>query len=128
MKIPVIVEVSAEKVRDQICVAFEGGSNYWLQEADLVQADIKPTEKPWYSCPKLFEGKYQIALKYDDPKKDEGNGEGRKTINQDDVQKGMFAMANKSPRHFADLLNEEGDTITADVFFQYILFGEVIYG
>lgn len=37
-------------------------------------------------------------------------------------------MAEKSPRHFADLLSEDDDATTHDVFIQHVLFGEVIYG
>jgi hypothetical protein len=36
-------------------------------------------------------------------------------------------LATKYPRHFADLVNENTDAITADVLLQCCLFGELIY-
>jgi hypothetical protein len=41
---------------------------------------------------------------------------------------GLDALASKYPRHFADLINENTDAITADVLLQCCLFGELIYG
>jgi len=40
---------------------------------------------------------------------------------------GLDALATKYPRHFADLINENTDAITADVLLQCCLFGELIY-
>lgn len=37
-------------------------------------------------------------------------------------------MAEKDPRHFGDLVSENDDADTHDVFIQHVLFGEVIYG
>jgi hypothetical protein len=37
-------------------------------------------------------------------------------------------VAKYYPRHFADLVNENGDAITANVLLQSCLFGEVIFG
>lgn len=37
-------------------------------------------------------------------------------------------MATESPRHFGDLLSENDDAATHDVFIQHVLFSEVIYG
>jgi hypothetical protein len=40
---------------------------------------------------------------------------------------GLDALAAKYPRHFADLVNENTDAITANVLLQCCLFGELIY-
>jgi hypothetical protein len=38
-------------------------------------------------------------------------------------------MAEKSPQHFGDMLSESNaDSITADVFLQYVALGEIVYG
>ena len=42
--------------------------------------------------------------------------------------RGLDVLATKYPRHFADLINENTDAITADVLLQCCLFGELIYG
>jgi hypothetical protein len=44
------------------------------------------------------------------------------------MERGLKIMANKFPRHFADFLDQGDDVITADVFLQCSLLGDVIYG
>ena len=39
---------------------------------------------------------------------------------------GIAEMDNKS--HLQDLISESGDAITSDLFLQFALFGEVVYG
>jgi hypothetical protein len=41
---------------------------------------------------------------------------------------GLNVMATRYPRHFADFLGEAADALTADVFLQCCLFGELISG
>jgi hypothetical protein len=43
------------------------------------------------------------------------------------IRRGLEDLATKYPRHFADLVNEDTDAITADVLLQCCLFGELIY-
>lgn len=45
-----------------------------------------------------------------------------------EVQKGLELMRDEYPRHWADLVEENDDLITGDVFLQLAVFGEVIYG
>jgi hypothetical protein len=44
------------------------------------------------------------------------------------ISEGLNVMATHYPRHFADFLNEAADAVTADVFLQCCLFGELICG
>jgi hypothetical protein len=46
----------------------------------------------------------------------------------DVIAHGIEVLASRYPRHFADLINENGDLITADVLVQCCLFGDVVYG
>jgi hypothetical protein len=43
------------------------------------------------------------------------------------IRRGLEDLAAKYPRHFADLVNENTDAITANVLLQCCLFGELIY-
>jgi hypothetical protein len=43
------------------------------------------------------------------------------------LAQGLDALATKYPRHFADLINGNTDTITANALLQCCLFGELIY-
>jgi len=44
------------------------------------------------------------------------------------IRKGLRVMADKFPKHFGDVLDENDDAETGDVFLQCCLFGDVIYG
>jgi hypothetical protein len=43
------------------------------------------------------------------------------------IGRGLDDLATKYPRHFADLVNENSDAVTADVLLQCCLFGELVY-
>ena len=45
----------------------------------------------------------------------------------DVITRGLDVLASRYPRHFADLVNENCDAITADVLLQCCFFGEVLY-
>lgn len=45
-----------------------------------------------------------------------------------DVENGLKLMRDRYPRHYADLMTENDDLITGDVWLQLATFGELIYG
>ena len=45
-----------------------------------------------------------------------------------DVRKGLRLMSKEYPHHYADLVEENDDAITGEVWLQLAVFGEVIYG
>lgn len=45
----------------------------------------------------------------------------------DVITRGLDVLASRYPRHFADLVNENCDAITADVLLQCCFFGELLY-
>lgn len=49
-------------------------------------------------------------------------------LTMENVQKGLELMRDEYPRHYADLMEEEDDAITGDVWLQLAVFGELIYG
>lgn len=49
-------------------------------------------------------------------------------LNWDKMCKAMQLMAQDYTHHFDDLIQQNDDAITADVFLQLSLFGDVIYG
>ena len=52
----------------------------------------------------------------------------RYPITIDNIRKGLELMRDQYPRHYADLIEENDDAITGDVFLQLAVFGELIYG
>lgn len=49
-------------------------------------------------------------------------------VGLDDFVKGFKLFMLNEPRHYADMMAEEGDFWTYNAYLQTILFGEVIYG
>lgn len=49
-------------------------------------------------------------------------------INRSKVEGGLKLMAEEHPRHFKDLISDNFDAITSDVFLQLAIFGELVYG
>lgn len=49
-------------------------------------------------------------------------------ITLDDVRKGLELMRDLYPQHWADLMEENDDAITGDVWLQLAVFGELVYG
>jgi hypothetical protein len=81
-----------------------------------------------YADPAVFERSFAIELGYDDPSGFEGEGKGRKVITDVDVHKGLEGvMAQKYPRHFADVVNGEGDADIADMLMQILVHGKVVF-
>lgn len=55
------------------------------------------------------------------------NAEARR-LDLDSIAEGLNVMAENYSRHFADFLNEAADDVTADVFLQCCLFGQLVDG
>ena len=118
------VKVSPEIIQNTLCSAFEGGSNYWYRIEDYV----KPKSL------KVRSDKKQVFKHLDYPMNEGGaviikDMEGGKiyhlTLKQ--IEEGLKSMSEKHPRHFGDMLNENGDGDTGDVFLQCCLFGDTVY-
>jgi len=112
-----------------LCCAFEGGSNYWCVIKEKKQPDFflfrympdlsdKPTS---YTDYPLNRGGF---LMVGDIEGDMPDG----LLDLGTIRYGLQVMADKYPRHFQDLLNDNDDAITGDVFLQCCLWGEVVFG
>lgn len=121
--------VRLDIVHNAIIGAFEGASTYWLRGAELMEGWTKPDDQlVWWGHRQVISEPFKAEIRFDLPDKDEGNGEGRKTIGNDDLGRALALMFEKSPKHFADLIAEQDDATTHDVFMQYLVLGEVVYG
>lgn len=124
-RIALTAKVDWDKIVNAIIGAFEGGSTYWLRTADYVYQPNDVKGNPLYAETDFWAKGGKMKLTYDDP---EGDDLATKEISIDEIRKGLRSMATKDPRHFGDLLSENDDAATHDVFIQHVLFGEVIYG
>ncbi len=136
LSVPMTVEVPWDVVTNAIVGALEGGYSPWMhaflpsESPDSQQALHNVREEfegPWYAEESYWQ-RGTASLQYDLADEDEGEGNGSMTIGKDEIVKGLATMAQKAPRHFADLIGENDDAITHDVFMQMIVFGEIIYG
>ena len=147
MKIVTEVEITDQRVSDILCDAFEGGSNYWIaqiaylykgklyEESKKLRAEIKklgnfplPIEEmeypPYIWLSLIVGGEVLItAQDQENPVRADKNY----SLNAGTLRAGMTTMAQKYPKHFADIINENDDAVTGDVFLQCCLFGEIIF-
>lgn len=125
----VVFPVPTELIWNAFVGAFEGGSTYWLHEANLIEGTKHTrTDLVWWGEEIVFANPFKIEIIYDLENDDGGNGNGNKTIDNSDILIGLCVMAVKYPRHFADLVSENDDSITHDVFMQCVVLGDIIYG
>lgn len=136
LSITVTQHVPLKRVSDLLCSAIEGGSNYWY----TIEKFNKPPKLVFRTDAKtifrhldypLNEGGSLIIMSHGDGDHSDGdevNGKTRWTLDLPACQRGLQLMAEKYPSHFGDFIAENDDAITADVFLQCCLFGEIIYG
>ena len=109
--------------------------NYW----PVIKAYKSDAEKGLFEDCECREDKWAKALMhgkgvvvYDcyemDNELNDGEEPTKYHITMDNVKKGLEMMRDQYPRHYADLVEENDDAITGDVFLQLAVFGELIYG
>lgn len=114
MSTKVTIKVSDKTLADLLCMAYEGGSNYWArlwEDGNL--------------CP-------DFLIKHGTMVSDITNG-GKYKLTYKSLQRGLQAMAKRYPKRFAEVLLYDtdyfsGDAWTGDCLLQCAIFGEMIYG
>lgn len=106
------IEVTAQSIADMMVGAIEGGSSYWCDHIDLNGHD--------YSKAETYEKPFAFTVTEDEV--------GTTVMDNASVQRGLELMANDYPTHFADMMLDQGDATTSDVFFQLSALGELVYG
>lgn len=130
--------ITREQVSNLLCSAFEGGSNYWYRieffhapdkyefnaGADLNKPAgyFKQLDYPLNPGGFLVVSDYHAITGRDVPTK--------RRLSLHSIQRGLELMAasKEYAHHWRDFIAENDDAITADVFLQLCLFGEVVYG
>ncbi len=125
----ITIPVTLRQIADTMCSAIECNdmTRSWCVGIELESAEYGcPAGENWYFWPGTFNGGFRILLR---ELSDERTGKIKKRyIGPDDLRKGLSIMAQKEPKHFADMMVDNGDAITADIFLQCVALGEVIYG
>ena len=101
------------------------------REAGLFN-DCECREDKWAKALMFGKGVIVCDLYDDDAEDFDGNGKfpesAKHRITMDNVRKGLELMQEQYPRHYADLVEENDDAITGDVWLQLAVFGDIIYG
>lgn len=118
----VVSALPAKRVNDLLTGALEGGCNYWYRI-------VRPAALPegaafWSDVPFLPGG----SLTLETLDRDEIGGARTWTLDRAAMRRGLQVMAEEFPTAFGDLLHENDDAETADIWLQCALFGELVFG
>jgi hypothetical protein len=134
----VAVQVSSESVHALITGAIEYGSGYWVRFIH----EIAPSPEHVHRCEDglrlpspMCEGGAYIFRDREasyaiggDQFGDTDENHTPLRLDLESIRRGLKAMADKHPRHFGDVVSGRDDSITADVFLQCCLLGDIFYG
>lgn len=123
------IKLSEQVQQDLLISAIEGGSNYWYflgdDAHDVIDSVQKPNgklafvERMW----KAIQAGKQIPIR-----DRENSADIIGYICTDSIEEGEQLMVDKYGKHFGDILSDNMDSITADVWFQLAVMKEVVYG
>ena len=117
--VTITIQIPDQRLRDVMCGAVEGGSNYWIDRADRLPCP-EGVKRPTY----LFDHVFDVGVRFH---YNDGDPSSR-VVTAADVRRGVQIMADKYPRHFMDLYRENDDAETSDVLLQCAIFGEIVFG
>ena len=129
MKITVLREVTDAMICNAIVGTVEGGYSPWLGELKYLDSD--PAPQPglvWYGQEALYNDSLRFKAVYDDPEQEEGTFGASVFVDYRRIREGLQYMARAHNRHFNDLVEENDDAITHDVFMQCVVLKRVVYG
>jgi hypothetical protein len=122
LAIPVTITVPIQLLRDVLCTAIEGGSNYWCKFSE------------WQRTPDLD----YLSVHVHEHEASADDGPVNQTVTAEDLAVGISRLAHAAVqddphfpaagRHLGNLLGENWDVETADVILQMTVFGQLVYG
>ena len=119
------VTLDEEMVKSLLCCATEGGSNYWaiIEGYNLAKGvKLSDFEYPHFEVP--FRSGCSIEFSID-PHVD--HDDGIYELDLANMEGGLQVMADKYPHHWKNVINDNADAETGDVFLQCSLFGDIIF-
>ena len=132
MSVSVSVNVPTSTIRDLLIGAIEGGSNYWgaFREDPNFIKSITESDKDAYV--ESEGGEYYARYDIENPnyclRVSDSEGGTTYNVTLENFIKGLGVMSNRYPRHFKDVITEDHDAETSDVFIQCAVFGEIVFG
>ena len=131
MEIKIIQGVKREVLEDIFVTALEGGSNYWYyipeKSIKAIRRAVSREEDPYLSTAILkaiLDHNVEVSI---NDAEDEEYEVGK--ISRGTMQVRLQSLADSELKWALDKhIKEEGDGDSADIVFQYLAMGEVIYG
>ena len=132
MEIKIIQGVKRETLEDIFVTALEGGSNYWYflppQSIRAIRNAVPKSEDPYLSTAILkaiLDHDVKIAINDAENEEDVVG-----VITRGTMQARLQLLADSKENKWAleRHMRENGDAGSADIVFQYIAMGEVVYG
>ena len=114
----IMADEKEQLLKDLLCTALEGGSNDWyviLNDNQEEEGANSIHETPFTPCGFLL-----VADK-------EANDD-QVRVDREQINKGWAIMERDYPKHYNRAMDESWDAETADVFFQCVCWGEVVFG
>jgi len=130
MTIEVKQKISQEVLEDIFVTALEGGSNYWYflseEAVKMIREAVPKSEDPHLSTSILKAILKGVEVPINDAdNEDDVIG----TISLNTMQERLQMLADsKNKTALIRHIEEEGDADSADTVFQYLAFGEIVYG
>jgi hypothetical protein len=122
----VTIEVSDARLAEVLCSAYEGGSTYWAKQKDGKASPFRFSE---VSRGGRVLGPLELVPDFSVTITDsEADPPAEHVLTPTKLRAGLQVMAEKYPKHFADVMTEDGDATTGDVLLQCALFGKLVYG
>lgn len=133
MKFNIQREVSRDVLENIFVTALEGGSNYWYyinnENGRKVREAVSRDEEPSFSMAfaKAILDK-RMSIEVHDIE-DMENNDPVGVINEQTIMEGLQKMVDAGDGWaLFDEIAEQGDALSSDVCFQYMVLGEVVYG
>jgi histidinol phosphatase-like PHP family hydrolase len=131
MEMKITQEVSREILEDIFVTALEGGSNYWYylpdNSVEAIRKAVPKEEDPYLSTAILKAIlDHDVKVEINDADDEE---EVIGVITRGTMQARLQLLAESELKWALDAhIKEQGDADSADIVFQYLTMGEVVYG
>lgn len=124
------ITLTKEDIGDVICTALEGGSNYWYMIAnkDMKRVvDATPHMKNEPTVDRIVEAVFEKGVEVDFYDIEEAyNPEAEKlgTLSVESFKRGVELYHSKH----GEVIPDEMDANDADILFQYVIMGKIVFG
>ena len=119
-------KIEDQMIADLMTTAIESPYGEWCLRVEPGVTPPGPLKSPWYSNAEFWSNPSASAnFTVEDP---DTGGEKRVTVALAQIEQGLKKMSNHSPHRFTWIITDNYDAITAGIFLQYVIYGEVHYG